>query len=237
MPAQSKPSDPRAQRIALYFLLGLSLSALLAVAKAALAWAAATYLYSLPYAGGFLKSVELVEISNLLIFLLLGLGIGAATRYLPQSWPMQAKVALLVVVTPLVFSASYVMQQALWVRQVAERAEISPTESRQLTNGFLRREVGSGGFWGFFSLSTQMTDLPTQPEILQTQLTDNPNVVVENELAKYEEFQSSLISVAFRAVGWAIRLMYITIAALAAAIYYAKGQLWADQRRQAKAEP
>ncbi len=226
------PTDSKRSRIPLFFAIGIGLSLLLAGLKAIAAWLAESFLYSVPWIGGFLKSIELIEIVNLVIFAILGAGIGAATFLLPARWNHQAKMALLIAVSPFVFSASYMMQQNLWIREVAARANISYDEARDLTNAFLVRQGDSGGFFGYYPFSTQFTDLPTRREELESQALINPSQALVKELDSYNDPRADAVAFVFERVGWLMRLMYMTLAALMALIYYFKGHDWAEHQRQ-----
>ncbi len=209
----------------------------MALLKALIAWATHTYLYSTPWIGGFLKSVELVEISNLLVFSILGVGIGAATFLLPRRWDHRAKLAVLFFVTPFVFCASYMVQQHLWIKQVATISNISYRQARDLTNDYLEREVGTRGFFGFYPFSTQLAELPVRPESLSAERSLNPNELLSQELASYDDPRADLAAYWFERVGWLLRFMYMTIAALTALIYYFKGYAWAENKSQANGRP
>ena len=230
MPLKSKQS-----RIVLFFVFGLGLALLMAGLKAAIAWAAHTYLYSVPWLGGFLRSIELLELSNLFVFAVLGVGVGAATVWLPRRWNHRIKLAFLLALGPFVFSASYMMQQSLWVKDVAEQGNISYREAQSVTNTYLKREVGKGGFFGFFPFSTQLAELPTRLESLTAEQSVNPNELLSQELSSYDDPRADMAAYVFERVGWLIRFMYMTIAALTGLIYYFKGHSWAANRTPAKA--
>ncbi|MEL6778922.1 MAG: hypothetical protein AAFO06_16860 [Cyanobacteria bacterium J06597_16] len=232
MPTPSKPS-----RISLFFAIGIGLSLLAAALKAVVSWLAEVYLYSVPWVGGFLRSIELSEISNLLAFAILGAGLGAATVYLPRRWNHRAKLAFFAFLSPFVFSASYMMQQHLWIQRVATRAEISYRDARDITNDFLKRESGSAGFFGFFPFSTQLADLPTRRKDLEAARAVNPGQLLKKELESYNDPRADMAAYIFSRVGWVVRFMYITIAILTGLIYYFKGHDWAEMRRQAVAAP
>jgi len=220
-------------RIPLFFAIGIGLSLLMAGLKAIVAGLAERYLYSVPFVGGFLRSIELAEISNWVVFALLAGGIGAATFLLPRSWNSWAKIALLLAVSPFVFSASYIMQQHLWIQQVATKSAISYDEARAVSNAFLTRETGSGGFFGFYSFSTKVTELPTLRQRLESEQS-NPSQLLAEELSSYEDPRADAVAYIFERLGWLIRLMYIAIATLAAFIYYFKGHAWAENKRIAQ---
>ena len=223
----------RQARIPLFFAVGIGLSLLAGGLKAIAAALAEGYLYSLPWMGGFLRSIELSEISNLVAFALLAGGIGAATIWLPRRWNPWAKAALLIVVSPFVFSASYTMHQRIWVQRVAQRSAISYPEAQQVTNNFLERETGKRGFFGFYPYSTEVADLPTSRATLEGPSAGNASKLLTKELASYEDPRADLVAYIFERVGWLLRFMYMAIAALTALIYYCKGRVWAENKRRA----
>ena len=244
MPVDSKPGfrpSPKASaspsRIPLFFAIGVGLSLLMGAVKAIAFWLTDTYLYDMPWIGGFLKSIEIAEISNLLVFAVLGAGIGAATSLVPNRWTHWLKMSVLVALGPFVFCASYLMQQHLWIQKVAERADISTAEAKTITNNFLKAEVGKGGFWGFYPLSTQISELPTLRANLEAGKTTNPSDLLTKELASYGDPRADAAAYVFERVGWVVRFMYMTIAVLTALIYYFKGHDWAENRRYGSAEP
>lgn len=225
------PLEPKKSRIVLFFVVGFGLALLMAGLKALFAWIAHTYAYSVPWIGGFLKSIEITEISNLVVFAILGAGIGAATLLLPASWSNKIKLAFLLALSPFVFSASYMMQQHLWIQQVANSGNVSYREAKTVTNTYLKRETGKSGFFGFYPFSTQLAELPTRLEVLRSEQSVNPNKLLTQELSSYDDPRADLAAYVFERVGWLIRFMYMTIAALTAVIYYFKGALWADSRQ------
>ncbi|MEL6814501.1 MAG: hypothetical protein AAFP03_06775 [Cyanobacteria bacterium J06598_3] len=226
MPTPAKPP-----RIPMFFAIGIGLSLLAAALKVIATWLAETYLYAVPWIGGFLRSIELAEISNLVAFAIVGAGIGAATVLLPRRWNHRAKLAVLAAVSPFVFSAGYMVQQHLWIQRVAQRADIPYREARIIANGFLKKEAGSGGFFGFFPLSTQLAELPTRRRDLESARPINPSEALTKELASYNDPRADFVAFVFERVGWVVRFMYMTIAALTGLIYYFKGHSWAEARR------
>jgi len=226
----------RQTRIPLFFGVGIGLSLIAGGLKAIAAALAEGYLYSLPFVGGFLRSIELSEISNLVVFALLAGGIGAATIWLPRRWNPWAKAGLLLAVSPFVFSASYVMHQRLWVQRVAQRAEISYPEAQRVTNDFLKRETGKSGFFGFYPYSTEVAELPTSRAMLEGPSVGNASQILTRELASYEDPRADLVAYIFERIGWLLRFMYMAIAGLTALIYYYKGREWAEDKQIAAYE-
>ena len=205
--------------------------------KAIAFWLTDIYLYDMPWIGGFLKSIEIAEISNLIVFAILGVGVGAATVLVPEHWTHWLKMLVLVLLGPVVFCASYLMHQHLWIQRVANRADIPYAEAKGITNGFLKAETGKGGFWGFYPLSTQISELPTRRANLEAGKTTNPSELLTRELSSYGDPRADAAAYVFERVGWVVRFMYMTIAALTALIYYFKGHDWAQDRRYGREVP
>jgi len=225
--------ESKKSRIILFFAIGLGLSLAMALLKAIAAWLAATYLYSVPWAGGFLRSIELSELSNWVAFAILGVGIGSATILLPAKWDHRAKLAFLAALSPFVFSGSYLMQQHLWIKQVATNADIPYRDARDLTNDYLKREVGNSGFFGFYPFSAQLSELPTRRDTLESAGVVNPNELLAQELAGYDDPRADFVAYIFERIGWLVRFVYIAIALLTGLIYYFKGHVWAETNRRA----
>ena len=219
-------------RIALFFAIGLGVSLAMGLLKALAAWLADSYVYSVPWVGGFLRSIELSELSNLIAFAILGASIGAATLLLPRRWDHRATLSVLAIVSPFVFCGSYLMQQHLWIDRVASEANLSYDEARDLTNTYLEREVETRGFFGFFPFSTQLAELPVRRQTLESSQSVNPTKALTQELAGYDDPRANFVAYWFERVGWLVRFMYIAIAGLTGLIYYFKGYVWAEGRRR-----
>ena len=122
------------------------LTAGMAGIRGAIAWAAETRLYPIPIAGGLLKSIEIAELSNVLIFALYGLGLGMATVHLPPLRRFLSRAGVMLAMLTLavgLFCVSYGVRQHLWIQQVAAQASISFAEAQTMTNEFLETTIGS----------------------------------------------------------------------------------------------
>ncbi|NJL44958.1 MAG: hypothetical protein HC922_02835, partial [Leptolyngbyaceae cyanobacterium SM2_3_12] len=84
-----------------YVLTVIAITAALIGVKLLITWAAETFLHPIPILGGWLKSLEIVELSNIVLFALLGFGIGGAARYLPAKTSLGLKSIALMLALPL----------------------------------------------------------------------------------------------------------------------------------------
>ncbi|NEQ32341.1 MAG: hypothetical protein F6K04_15290 [Leptolyngbya sp. SIO4C5] len=226
------------KNIALFLLCLLALPLLLAGVKVAIAWAAERYIYSVPWIGGLLKSLEIVELSNIVVFALLGLGLGAATIFLPKLRGVAPKVGIMLLVFILaagVFSASYVTRQHLWIQRIADRSDISLAAAENLTNDLLMTQVGDRGFWGFYRYTTQVPVLPTDADDLKNLAAEEK--WVRSELTRFSGVEPGVFSRVFRLAGWGIRIFYMLLAAVTVLIYFLKGTHWAETQTPKPAPP
>jgi hypothetical protein len=208
----------------------LSLSGL----KGLAAWAMDTYVYSLPLLGGLLESLELVEVSNVLILALLGVGLGAATRWLAKPVRGWQRLVLLGVAVPIVFLSSYWVRQYLWIQEVAIASEIPPTQAEQVTDRLLQEATGHEGLLGFFVYTVRTPLLPTELSSLKS--LDEDDQWFRSELTRHSGVEPGLFSLIFQVAGWGIRLFYIGLALITATIYFSRGSMWAEARRRSVPE-
>lgn len=221
-----------------YVLTGLLITLGLMLFKAGVAWAAEIFLHPIPILGGWLKSLEIVELTNIVVFALLGFGLGAATVYLPPRLVLWQKAVALIVAIPLVFLTSYWVRQTLWLQEVAAVSDLSRPEAVQLANQALAGASGSKGFWGYFRYTTQMPILPTAHSDLQ-RLADDQKWF-RSELTRFSGLEPGIFSLVFNGAGWGIRFFLLAISTLTSAIYFLKGLIWADSvrlRRLAVGQP
>jgi len=203
-------------------------AALLGV-KLLIAWAAEIYLHPIPILGGWLKSLEIVELVNIVIFALLGFGLGGATLYLPAKTPMAFKALVLVLAIPLIFFSSYWLRQIVWLNQLAIEANQPVEQVVALANQAILRESGSKGFWGYFKVTTKMPILPANVAELERMAEDQQ--WFRSELTRFSGIEPGVFSMIFDGAGWGIRIFHMALATLTGIIYFVKGVTWADAAR------
>lgn len=216
-----------------YILYGAALTVLTAALKVLIAWVGETYLHPIPFLGGLLKSLEVLEFVNILIFAMLGIRIGAEIVKLPGKKRMPFSLISLVLILPLVFNASYLTRQQLWIHQVADQGEVSYAQAKQLTNDFLGRETGSKGFIGFFRLTTRIPILPTALADLENLQDDEK--WFRSELTRFSGIQPGVFSRLFDSAGWGIRIFYILLSITTFLIYFFRGMASGQSRSYRRA--
>ncbi|MEM6714189.1 MAG: hypothetical protein AAF622_03885, partial [Cyanobacteria bacterium P01_C01_bin.147] len=144
-----------------YVFATVLLIAGMVLAKGALAWIAETFVYNLPLFGGLLKSLELMEVTNVIVFAIVGVSLGAFTLWLPRRWGLWLKLIPFIIAVTLVFMSGYAVRYHLWVQQVAVESELLPTQAQQVTDTLLKQATGNEGVIGFFRYTVQVPILPT----------------------------------------------------------------------------
>lgn len=213
-----------------YLFAAVLLIAIMTVLKGAIAWLSEQVIYSLPIAGGLLKSLELVEVSNVIVFAILGVGLGAFSQWLPKKQRWYTKAISLAIAVPLVLTSGYAVRHHLWVQQVAIQSELLPAQAEQVTDSLLKKATGHGGLVGFFQYTVQVPILPTDLSALQSITEDDK--WFRSELTRFSGLEPGIFTRLFRWAGWGIRLFYIGLAVITAIIYFAKGLAWAAAHRK-----
>lgn len=213
----------------IYALIVTTVAGLVLLARLAVTWAAEVFLHSIPIVGGWFKSLELVELSVVVLFAALGFGIGAASRQLPAKTPLPLKSLALVLVFPLVFFNSYWLRYHLWIHQMTTQSDLPRQQITEMASLALKRESGSSGFWGYYQTTTQMPILPATGADLQRMIAD-PHWF-RSELIRFSGIEPGVFSMIFNGAGWVVRLVYLILAAVTSLIYFLKGLAWADTQR------
>ncbi|WOD41363.1 hypothetical protein [Nodosilinea sp. E11] len=203
-------------------------------------WAAEVFLHPLPILGGWLKSLEIAELSVIVLFAFLGFGLGSATRHLSVKTPLGLRAIALLVALPLVFFSSYWLRHQLWLSQLTAESDLTRQQITTLANQALVQQGSSKGFWGYYTTTTQMPILPATVAELERMAEDQK--WFRSELTRFSGIEPGVFSMIFEGAGWGIRLFYMALAFLTGLIYFFKGLAEADAARlrrvaQAKVAP
>ena len=229
-------SHPKTLRIVLYFLIGLTLCLATVGLKVIATWAIETYLYALPVVGGLFASLELMEISSVILVAMLALALGVLTIYLPSVWPLAGKLVLLALGIPLIIAAGHITRQTIWVQRVSLNAGISPVQAQEVTDAFLRQQTGQDGGWAYYRYTAENPQPPLAFENI-TALTAEDMTALQSQLSEASGLNVGWFSTLFSWVGWLIRFVYGVVTGLIAVIYFFKGKQWAEQQTPQRQTP
>ncbi|WP_035986352.1 hypothetical protein [Leptolyngbya sp. KIOST-1] len=224
MPTPRPPAN-----VARYLLTVLVVIAAVIGARFLVTWAAELFLHPIPILGGWLKSLEIIEFSVIVLFAFLGFGLGSATRHLSAKTPLGIKAIALLVALPLVFFSSYWLRHQLWLGQLTAQSTLTRQQITALANQALSREGGSQGFWGYYTTTTRMPILPASVEELERMAEDQK--WFRSELTRFSGIEPGVFSMVFDGAGVGIRLFYMVLAGLTGVIYFFKGLAEAETAR------
>jgi hypothetical protein len=225
-----KASSKTSKRLLRYFCATILLIVCMVALKGIITWLSEEFVYNLPILGGLLKSLELMEVTNVIVFAILGVCLGAFTFWLPREWKLLPKILPLLVAVPLVFMTGYAVRYHLWIQEVAAQSELLPAQAQQITDTLMYDATGQRGLFGFFNYTVQVPILPTDLRSLQT--VDEDDKFFRSELTRFSGLEPGLFSMIFTVTGWGIRTFYTLLAAITALIYFVKGLVWANNARQ-----
>jgi len=211
-------------------VLVLGLLILLLMAKGIAVLAADRIVYSIPILGGIARSLELAEFLNLLLFSVLGMGIGLGVHLIPV--PDQERVgrSVLMVLIPILFLSGCFFQYQLWLSDVRAEMGISAAQVRAVTNQWLGQTVKKPGLWGFYHYTTLYSILPTNPDRLRASIQGSDRV---NQL--FSQVFSTTPTQAGQLLGlcvWGLRAFYFGLSVLTSLHHFEEGMAQGKHRLQ-----
>lgn len=178
-------------------------------------------LYPIFIIGDLFKGIEIVELLNILIFALVGMGFGVSTWLLYPKLGRQTSAILLIISVPLIFMSTPVVRYNLWLQTVGLEETLSPDQAEKLTNSFLEKRVGNQGFIGFYLYTAQFPVLPTK----EVQMNDLENFErkVNSKFVQLIGIPPTVISWLMATSFWCLRIFYFFIAAIATIAHFREG--------------
>jgi hypothetical protein len=177
--------------------------------------------YQVPFVGEFLRSIDVIDLLNLLVFAILGLGMGLACSLFGRPWGPRLGALLLIPLVPLIFLLTPTVRYGLWVRNVATTQGLS-TEAAALTTGaFLRDRIGQDGVWGLYRYSARYPMLPVTAEAMQ----EAPNIEqqVNATLSSLSQLDAERVARILAFCSWGIRAFYFAISIGATVSHFHRG--------------
>lgn len=217
------PTLPLRSSILKYLVTTGLITALVISARLLITWAAEMFFYPIPIVGGWLKSLEIIELSVIVLFALLGFGLGGASRHLSTKTSLPLKSLVFVVAVPLVFFSSYWLRYQIWLNQLTAESNLPRSQIVEMSNVALSRESGSQGFWGYYRTTTKMPILPATGAELQRMTEDQK--WFRSELTRFSGIEPGVFSMVFDGAGWGIRIFYMLLATITGLIYFSRSGL------------
>lgn len=222
----------KAVLFACLFLMAIALSVGLAIGcRLFTAILAEDYIYKVQILGEFLRGLEMGELFNILVFAILGMGVGTATALVPKDIGHRIGAAVLIAALPVIFSLGSFIRYEGWVNSVATQEGIDRAQAVQMTDKHLDTLVKSPGFLGFYIYTAQYPILPTRASEMQ-EASEVKNLVssrITNSIDKLVEIQPKTVSTLFSVCIWSIRLFYFGVSIVTAIVHFSQGEALADK--------
>jgi hypothetical protein len=188
------------------------------------------YLYKIQILGDLLRGLEMGELFNILVFAILGMGLGIATALVPKDVGHRIGVAVLIVALPVIFSLGSFIRYQGWVNSVATQEEMDRHIAVQMTDKHLASQVGSPGFLGFYLYTAQYPILPTRTAEMQeaSEVKAEVSSKITHSINKLVEIQPNTVSTLFSICIWSIRLFYFGVSIVTAIVHLSRGEALAD---------
>ncbi len=184
-------------------------------------WLVEKHIYTIPAVGDFLRGIEMVEIANVLIFAILGMGIGVATVLLPKGFSAKLGMVLLSIAVPVVLVASPLVKYNFWIDNLVAAEAISSQQAQEIASSFLRQRVEADGVWGFYLYSAQFPAIPARVDRLQEM--EELKVQIAGKVANIAQLELKQVSFLFKVCSWGIRGFYAVLAVIVAWFHFFKG--------------
>lgn len=178
-------------------------------------------LYSIIIFGDLLRGIEIIELLNIVVFAIVGMGFGLATGFLPRNIGRQLSAIFLIVLVPIIFFTTQFIRYDNWVDEVANQESVYRDRAQEITNSFLNRRVGREGIIGFYLYTGEFPVLPLKEA--QMKNVDKLEKNANSKFVKVTGVPPGIITLAMSLCFWLIRGFYFLIAAVSAIAHFREG--------------
>ncbi len=179
------------------------------------------FLYPIFIFGDLLRGLELIDLLNLLVFAVIGMGFGLATALLPTPNGRKISAGFLVVLVPLVLAIPQVVKYDLWINDIMIDDVVSKNQAQQVANSFLERRVNHDGVFGFYLYTGQFPMIPTR--MSQMEDLEKLEKQVNSKFVKFSGIPPTIVNVLMGICFWGIRLFYFAIALITTVAHFKEG--------------
>lgn len=210
-------------RIVLYLLSTTAVVAIALLFKFLFILLGDGLIYKIPLAGDVLLSMEILEILNILVFAILGMGFGVATVILPRYFGIKVSQIVLVILIPLIFTTSTFFRYHQWVQDFQITERISHNQSELITNSFLRKQTNGQqeGLWGFYLYTANIPILPSnEKDMIEL---DAWMTASKNRVMRITGQEEKMVLLLFASRGWGLRIFYLIVSIMATIVNFKEG--------------
>ena len=204
-----------------YGLCAMILVAIAATLKVIALVLAHNFIYPIFVFGDLLRGLELINLLNLLVFAVVGMGLGLATALLPVDSGKKISTGFLIIVIPVIIAIPQFVKYDLWINDIIIDDNISKPQAQEVANSFLERRVNSEGVFGFYLYTGQFPMIPTRTS--QMEDLEKLEKQVNSKFVKFSGIPPTFINIIMGICFWGIRLFYFGIAVITSISHFKEG--------------
>ena len=179
------------------------------------------FLYPIFIFGDLLRGLELIDLLNLLVFAVVGMGFGLATALLPVSNGRKISAGFLVILVPVILAIPQFVKYDLWLNDIMIDDVVSRDKATVVADSFLKRRVNHDGVFGFYLYTGQFPMIPTR--MSQMEDLEKLEKQVNSKFVKFSGVPPTVVNLLMGICFWGIRLFYFAIAAITAVAHFKDG--------------
>ena len=189
-----------------------------------------TSIYRIQFFGDLLQGIEAAEMFNILVFAILGWGLGFATVFVPRQFGVRVNTTIGLLVFPVLLSVSSVLRYHTWIDEFATTEKLTPIQAISQTDLYLNAKVNQTGFLGFYLHTAKYPGLPTTR--VQMDEVDSLEEKAADRMETMIGITPERLSLSFAICMWGIRLFYLALSLLTGISNFTQGVNFADRLGQ-----
>lgn len=204
-----------------YVTCGVILVAIAVFVKVLALHLAHKFVYPIFVLGDLLRGLEIIELLNLLVFAIVGMGFGLATGLLPTPDSRKISTIFLIILVPVILAVPQYFKYDLWIQDISQQDKIGNSQAMTVANSFLKNRIGHQGVFGFYLYTGQFPMIPTK----QSQMQDLQRLEqqVNSKFVKVSGIPPTVVNWLMGICFWGIRLFYFCVAAITATAHFRDG--------------
>ena len=179
------------------------------------------FIYPIFIFGDLLRGLEIIDLLNILVFAIVGMGLGLATCLLPTQNARKISTFFLIILIPIILAVPQIVKYNLWVGDIAHDDEIPVSQAQTVADAFLQRRINQEGVFGFYLYTGRFPMIPTRQ--VQMQELERLEKQVNSKFVRVSGIPPTLITLIMGICFWGIRMFYFAIAVITAIAHYREG--------------
>lgn len=179
------------------------------------------FIYPIFMFGDLLRGLEIIDLLNILVFAIVGMGFGLATGLLPIPEARKISTFFLVLLIPIILAIPQIVKYNLWVEDIAIDDEIPLPQAETVADSFLKRRINHDGVFGFYLYTGQFPMIPTRQ--IQMQELERLEKQVNSKFVRVSGVPPTVVTLLMGICFWGIRVFYLAVAVITTIAHYREG--------------